>query len=145
MSGLILKLGPRERILINGVVVENGDRRSRLNILSKDAKILRLRDAIHPLEANTPVRRACYVLQLILSGDVEESESCNKVVESISQLVKILDDARSKSLLIDSIGLIEQRKIYSALKNMRELIPVENELLDVSSKLQKSTERSDYI
>ena len=34
MSGLVLKLRPAERVLINGVVIENGDRRSRLNILT---------------------------------------------------------------------------------------------------------------
>ena len=34
MSGLVLKLGPRERVLVNGVVVENGDRRTKLHILT---------------------------------------------------------------------------------------------------------------
>lgn len=59
MSGLVLKLSPKERVLINGVVVENGDRRSRLAIMTPEANILRLRDAIHPEEAKTPVRRVC--------------------------------------------------------------------------------------
>ena len=72
MSGLIIKLGPKERILINGALIENGDRRSRINILTANANILRLKDAIHPKDANTPVRRACYLAQLILSGDVDQ-------------------------------------------------------------------------
>ena len=71
MSGLVLKLSPRERVLINGAVIENGERRSRINIVSPNANILRLRDAIHPEEANTPVKRICYITQLILSGDVD--------------------------------------------------------------------------
>ncbi len=29
MTGLVLKLGPHERVLINGAVIENGDKRSR--------------------------------------------------------------------------------------------------------------------
>ncbi len=70
MSGLVLKLGPKERVLVNGAVIENGDRRSRLSILTPNANILRLRDAIRPDEVNTPVRRVCYIAQLILSGDV---------------------------------------------------------------------------
>ncbi len=61
MTGLVLKLGPHERVMINGVVMENGDRRARLNILTPEANVLRLRDAIHPSEANTPVRRVVYV------------------------------------------------------------------------------------
>ena len=46
MSGLVLKLGPHERVLINGAVIENGDKRSRLAIMTPQANILRLRDAI---------------------------------------------------------------------------------------------------
>lgn len=57
MTGLVLKLGPKERILINGAVIENGDRRSRITVLTAQANILRLKDAIHPDDANTPVRR----------------------------------------------------------------------------------------
>ena len=46
MTGLVLKLGPHERILINGAVIENGDRRSRLNIVTPNANILRLKDDV---------------------------------------------------------------------------------------------------
>ena len=69
MSGLVLKLSPKERVLINGAVIENGDRRSRLSIVTPGANILRLRDAIHPEDVTTPVKRVCYVAQLVLSGD----------------------------------------------------------------------------
>ena len=37
MSGLVLKLAPRERVLINGAVIENGERRSRLAIMTPNA------------------------------------------------------------------------------------------------------------
>ena len=37
MSGLVLKLSPKERVLINGAVIENGDRRSRLESREKVA------------------------------------------------------------------------------------------------------------
>ena len=48
MSGLILKLNPKERVLINGAVIENGDRRSKFRIMTPKANVLRLRDAINP-------------------------------------------------------------------------------------------------
>ena len=75
MTGLVIKLAPRERVLINGAVVENGDRRSRINILTQNAKVLRLRDAIHPDRANTPVSRLCYTLQLVLIGEAAADET----------------------------------------------------------------------
>ena len=46
MPGLILKLAPGERFVANGVVIENGDRRARLNILTPGSSVLRLRDAL---------------------------------------------------------------------------------------------------
>ena len=51
MSGLVLKLGPHERVLINGAVIENGDKRSRLAIMTPNAQ--------HPASArcDPPARR----------------------------------------------------------------------------------------
>ena len=89
MSGLVLKLGPRERVLINGVVMENGDRRARLNVLTPDANVLRLRDAIHPDEAKTPVRRVCYVAQLVLAGEADPEEGARQLLRGIEQLSQV--------------------------------------------------------
>ena len=74
MSGLVLKLSPKERVLVNGAIIENGDRRSRLSIVTPGANILRLKDAIHPEDAKTPVRRVCYAVQMVLSGDSDPAE-----------------------------------------------------------------------
>jgi len=83
MSGLVLKLSPHERILVNGAVIENGDRRGRLSILTPNANILRLRDAIRPDEANTPVRRICYITQLALSGDAKKTDAKFQILRGI--------------------------------------------------------------
>jgi len=90
MSGLVLKLGPRERVLINGAVIENGDRRSRLSIVTPDAHVLRLRDAIHPDQADTPVRRACYAMQLVLSGDLAPEAARCQILRRIEDLRALL-------------------------------------------------------
>lgn len=63
MTGLVLKLAPNERVLINGAVIENGERRSKISIRTPNVNVLRLKDAIHPDEAKTPVTRACYIAQ----------------------------------------------------------------------------------
>ena len=92
MSGLVLKLGPKERVLINGAVIENGERRSRLSIVTPNANILRLRDAIHPEEVTTPVRRVCYIAQLVLSGDAEATDARPQLLRGIEQLSQALRD-----------------------------------------------------
>ena len=98
MSGLVLKLGPHERIMINGVVMENGDRRARLNVLTPEANVLRLRDAIHPGEANTPVRRVCYIAQLVLAGEADPEEAARQLNRGIEQLSQVFQDPDSRDV-----------------------------------------------
>ena len=129
MSGLVLKLGPKERILINGAVIENGDRRSRLNIVTPNANILRLRDAIHPEEVPTPVRRVCYVAQLVLSGDAEPEDAKIQLLRGIEQLSQVLTDPDSSTLLSRASDSVVAENFYQAMKSLRDLLPREERLL----------------
>lgn len=129
MSGLVLKLGPRERVLINGAVIENGDRRSRLAIVTPNVNILRLRDAIHPEEAKTPVRRLCYAAQLVLIGDASADESRPMLLSRIEELSRILTDNDSRRLLADATDAVISEQYYQCLKALRALIPREDRLL----------------
>jgi len=129
MSGLVLKLGPRERILINGAVIENGERRCRLNIVTPDANILRLRDAIHPDEVTTPVRRVCYIAQLVLSGDAEPDQAGLQLMRGIEQLSQALRDADSRRLLDDATLAVREQRFYQCLKALRALLAREERLL----------------
>lgn len=129
MSGLVLKLNPRERVLVNGAVIENGDRRSRLSILTPNANILRLRDAIRPDEVNTPVRRVCYIAQLVLSGDVEEEDARLQILRGIEQLSQALRDEDSRVHLDHATDAVSRLDFYRALKSLRNLLPREARLL----------------
>lgn len=129
MTGLVLKLGPRERVLVNGAVIENGDRRSRLAILTPNANILRLRDAVSPEDANTPVRRVCYVAQLALSGDAEGAEARFQLLRGIDQLAQALRDSMSQDLLSQARTAAQEGDFYRALKRLRSLLPLEERLL----------------
>lgn len=129
MPGLVLKLGPKERILINGAVVENGDRRSRLQILSPDAHILRLRDAIHPEEATTPVRRVCYSAQLVLTGDIDPASARMPLLRRIEELSQIFTDSDSRASLSEATEALIADKHYKCLKALRALLPREERLL----------------
>lgn len=129
MSGLVLKLGPKERVLINGAVIENGDRRSRITVLTTKANILRLRDAIHPDQANTPVRRACYLAQLLLSGEVDAPPLWERLSGQVQTLTDILADPHSSALLAQAKGAISERNAYACLKLLRQILPLEAQLL----------------
>ncbi|WP_425092236.1 flagellar biosynthesis repressor FlbT [Tropicimonas sp. S265A] len=129
MTGLVLKLGPKERVLINGAVIENGDRRSRISIRSPNANILRLKDAIHPDEVTTPVRRVCYSIQLVLSGDAEKDEMKMPILRGIEQLSQVFKDADSRLALDTSTKYAVSENYYLALKALRTLLQREERLL----------------
>lgn len=128
MTGLVLKLGPKERVLINGAVIENGDRRSRLNIVTPNANILRLRDAIHPEEATTPVRRVCFATQLVLTGDAEPGESRLQLLRRIEELSQVLTDTDSRRHLTAATDALLGDQFYQCLKSLRALIPREDRI-----------------
>jgi flagellar biosynthesis repressor protein FlbT len=132
MSGLVLKLGPGERVLINGAVIENGERRSRLAIMTPNAHILRLRDAIHPEEVNTPVRRVCYIAQLVLSGDSNPADAKMQLLRGIEQLSQVLTDFDSRTLLSQATASVLEGNHYQALKSLRGLLPREERLFAAS-------------
>ncbi|MFP7569293.1 flagellar biosynthesis repressor FlbT [Marivita sp. S2033] len=129
MSGLVLKLGPKERILVNGAVIENGDRRSRFTVLSSGANILRLKDAIHPDSANTPVRRACYLTQLLLSGDVDTVAITSRLENEIVQLMQVFAGDKNLALLVHAAQSLNQGNPYACLKALRKLLSIEASLL----------------
>lgn len=129
MTGLVLKLAPKERVLINGAVIENGERRSRLAIMTPNANILRLRDAIHPGEVNTPVRRVCYIAQLVLSRDADPEEAKMQLLRGIEQLSQVLTDHDSRTQLNAATLAVIDNQHYQALKALRSLLPREERLL----------------
>lgn len=132
MSGLVLKLAPNERVLINGAVIENGDRRSRISIKTPNVNVLRLRDAIHPDAATTPVARACYIAQLMLSGDIDTAIGRRDLILAIEQLSQVFDDRDSRILLAEASEHAVQDNPYQAMRRLRELLPREARLFAIA-------------
>lgn len=129
MAGLVLKLAPKERLLINGAVLENGTRRSRFSIVTPDANVLRLKDAIHPDHANTPMGRVCFQLQLILAGSSSPDQASPQIMRQICELARILVDPFSQQHLSQARQALTEGKFYNALKSLKPLLPLERDLL----------------
>lgn len=129
MPGLILKLTPGERFMVNGVVMENGDHRARICVVTENANVLRLRDAIHPNEVNTPVRRVCYIAQLVLAGEAEERLARQQLLTGIEQLSQVFTDADSRAKLDAATTHVTEAKYYPALKALRSLLSREARLM----------------
>jgi flagellar protein FlbT len=130
VSGLILKLRAHEQILVNGVVMQNGDRGARLIIKTPNANILRLRDAIHPDDADTPVKRMCCLAQRAVAGEVELQSAAVQLGAGIRQLQKALSGFEGCEPLEAAIDHLRDRNFYGVLRALRQILPVESTLLD---------------
>lgn len=129
MSGLVLKLTPKERILVNGAVLENGSYRNKLSILTPNVHLLRLKDAIPPEEANTPVSRLCFTAQLVLSGDRGFDEQAPQLLRGIEELSQVLTDPDSRQAISSATNALINGKMYHCLKALKGLLPREARLL----------------
>lgn len=129
MTGLVLKLAPKERVMINGAVLENGDRRTRVSVLTPGANILRLRDAIHPDEANSPVRRVCYIAQLVVSGQTDLEEAHSQILSGLNQLSYVFTDKESEDLIERAKVAIHSNQNYQCLRLLRSLLPIEEKMM----------------
>lgn len=128
-GGLVLKLAPGERVLINGAVIENGDKRARVTLVTPNANVLRLRDAIHPEDAQTPVKRLCYVIQLAVAGEVEPEQARRQALNGVDQLSGVFDDESSQAILDQTSAYLVEKRFYPALRALRGLIPLEANIL----------------
>lgn len=121
MTGLVLKLKPHEKLLINGVVLQNGDKAARLRVRTAGASVLRLRDALHPSEANTPIQKAYYIAQLAVAGAADPNAARAEILENLSVA---RTDAVNESAIAD-IGLAETYasggELFAAMRALRKI------------------------
>lgn len=128
MSGLILRLRPNEELLINGVLVQNGDRKTNLRVKSNGAAILRLKDAMRPEEATTPERQAYYVAQLAVAGQMKEEEAANILCAALKQLAAAYQGRAERDAIDRAAGELEAGRLYSVMRRLREVIDPEPRL-----------------
>ncbi len=132
MAGLVLKLAPRERVLINGVVMENGDRKTVLKVMTPDAAILRLRDALHPEQAVTPVTRAYYTAQLCVAGTADPEQARAELAAMLSSLAHVFAPLAEGRAVEDARAQLDKGRFYSVMRSLKPLIEVEARLLELS-------------
>lgn len=122
MSGLILKLRPNEELMINGVVVQNGDRNARLRVKTDGASILRLKDAMRPEEATTPERRAYYVAQLAVAGELGAREAVDILTKALAELAELFKERSESVAVARASEELAAGKFYGVMRRLGEIV-----------------------
>jgi flagellar protein FlbT len=137
---LKLSLKPGERFVVNGAVLQNGDRRAVL-LLQNKASILREKDIIQPEDANTPVRRIYFPIMMMYLDPGEANQFYDEFVLRLNEFMGAI---RSTDILKECVSLsreVMSQDYYKALTRCRKLITYEQGLLgNVDSSVPERSE-----
>ncbi len=125
---LKLSLKPGEKFVLNGAVVQNGDRRGTL-ILQNKASVLREKDIMQPEEANTPARRIYFPVMMMY---LDEANAQKYYDEMARRLTEFMTATRNPNVLTECVNVskhILENEYYKALMICRKLIDYEDEVL----------------
>lgn len=133
---LKIQLKPKERVIINGAVVE-GHPESRTEIVVlNNASVMRQKHILQEGDADTPVKRLYFALQMLYIDE----ENRGSYQDSFRKYHKDLADTLSLPTIKDSLGLIDEcvkdGKYYDAMKICRDLIKVEAELFKIANPME---------
>ena len=122
---LKLSLKPGEKFVLNGAVVQNGDRRGVL-ILQNKASVLREKDILQPEDAKSPARRIYLPVMMMYIEPVEASKFYDEFVQRMSEFMGVI---RNPQVLAECVTVSRhcmQRDYYKALLGCRKLIEYED-------------------
>ncbi len=124
---LKITLKPHERMIVGGAVITNGNTKCDL-LIENNVPILRQKDIMSEIEANTPARRLYFIIQLMYIDEQNLISHHNAYWKLIQELI----EAAPRVLgLIDQISEhIVSSRYYQALKLSRKLIDYEEEALN---------------
>lgn len=132
---LKLSLKPGERFVLNGAVVENGERRSTL-VLQNRAAVLREKDIMQAEDAATPARRVYFPVMMMYLDQGRDGPYYDEFVLRMTEFMQVIGNPQILSLCVAINRDIMTNDFYKALNKCRKLIDYEDErLADVSASL----------
>ena len=125
---LKLSLKPGEKFVLNGAVVQNGERRGTL-ILQNKASVLREKDIMQEEEVTSPSRRIYFPVMMMY---LDEGGASRYYDEFVRRLSEFMGAVRNPEILADCVNISRHamaREYYKALMLCRKLIEYEDERL----------------
>jgi flagellar protein FlbT len=134
---LKIELKPGERAVLNGVVIEGAsDGRTEFVILNR-ATIMRERHIIKEEDANTPVKRLYFALQMLYIEPLQKETFLPQFQRYAKDLENTLTLPTLRFALEQIVNFAEEGVFYEALKICRAMIETEERLFDYGQQLKE--------
>ena len=130
---LKLSLKPHEKFVVNGAVMTNGDRKAEVIIQNK-ASILREKDILQPADAQTPLRRVYFPIQMMYLESSSGGENIDAYYDSFAERMADFMGVISNPDVMAACVAISRDVLaghyYRALMTCRRLFDYEQERLN---------------
>ncbi|WP_018995725.1 flagellar biosynthesis repressor FlbT [Hirschia maritima] len=139
---LKLSLKPQEKFVVNGAVLQNGDRRC-VMLLQNKASVLREKDIMQPDDVTTPAKRIYFpVMMMYLDGGSPGGQQYEEFVLRITEFMNAITNADVLKECVSLSRDVMGGDYYKALGRCRKLIAYEEEVLgNVNSSLPEDSKQ----
>ncbi|MBN9068190.1 MAG: flagellar biosynthesis repressor FlbT [Rhizobiales bacterium] len=129
---LKISLKANEKIYINGAVV-SVDRKTTIELLNETQFLLESH-VLQPEQASTPLKQLYFILQIILMNPGNAEQARDMFRQSLPLLLDSFRNEQILSSLKHIDRLVAEGHVYDALKTIRGLYSLEDEILYGGSK-----------
>jgi flagellar biosynthesis repressor protein FlbT len=126
---LKLSLKPGEKFVVNGAVLQNGDKKTSLVIQNK-ACILREKDIMQPDEATTPARHIYMPIMMMYLDPDAGDEYYNDFALRMTEFMGAVRNNAALTACVDINREVVSGEYYKALMLCRKLFEFERERLN---------------
>lgn len=127
---LKLSLKPDEKLVINGAVVANADRRTTLIVHNK-ASILREKDIMQEGEVSTPARRIYFPIMLMYMDEGGKDKYYEEFVQRMTEFMQAISTPDAIEMCVKISRDVMKANYYAALMTCKKLLKFETERLNL--------------
>ncbi len=139
-GGFKVSLKANERVFINGAVVRV-DRKTSLEFLN-DVDFLLENHVLQASDATTPLKQLYYIVQIIVMAPNNADNARDLFRVSIDALLETFENSQITNELKNVDRLVNEKRIFEALKTIRSLFPIEEEILVADNPVHQDSSES---
>lgn len=129
-SSIRISLRAGERLFVNGAVMRT-DRKVSLEFLNNVTFMLE-NHVLQPEEACTPLRQLYYIAQMKLIEPSQAEATDTLLEQSYRDLIDVFENEKIQTALRFSRAQMMRGKMFDALRTIRRLFPLEDEIRNLA-------------
>lgn len=135
MSSLRIFLRPGEKVFLNGAVLR-ADRKVSLEVLN-DVTFLLESHVIQAHETTTPLKQLYFIIQAILIDPANAGGALRLYETTRTALLDTIVNPQIRDGLKAVDGVMQENRPFEALKMIRQLFPIEQDILNAAPAMQQ--------